>query len=153
MKYLLIGLISVLFISGCATLVKEDTKWFDTEEEAISNGLKEAGLDKDDILGAVTRDKQKFIFFKNEAAIGLAHLAKVNNRFSWVKESPYTVIGQSNRVKWDTKTYSGEKFWVIAGTIKDQSPVIETNNGNIVPEINKKENIYFTIVKEEEIIK
>ncbi|MGM0923038.1 MAG: hypothetical protein ACQEWW_17800 [Bacillota bacterium] len=147
MKRLMALSLFILLLSGCNTTENDKLKWFESEEEAITNGIIEESIKETDILGKVKRDGEVFVFFKQGSAINLANIAKKDTRYAWYRSNAYTEIGKSLRVEWDTITYSGKKFWVVVGSKKDDEGLNNAKEGSVLPETNNELGIYYTVVR------
>lgn len=147
MKRLLALSLFILLLSGCNTSENDKLKWFESEEEAINYGIIEESLNETDILGKIIRDGEVFVFFKQGSAINLANIAKKDTRYAWYRANAYTEINKSHRVEWDTITYSGKKFWVVAGSKKDDEGLNNAIEGSVLPETNNELGIYYTVVR------
>lgn len=140
--------IGLALLTGCTASSDNGLTWFESKESAISFGLKEEGLSKEDILGEITTSGEQFIFYKVDNAVGLANIGIKDGQYAWYSGNAHTEVDESSRVEWDTKTYSGKKFWVIAGTTDDDNILVKTSGGTIVPEISNDLGIYYTVVKQ-----
>lgn len=158
MKVILTLVMSIFVLIGCSALAKSDDndlKWFKTEEEAISHGIKEEKIKKEDIIGEVNEDEEKFIFYKKQLkeglGVGVSSISEKDGQFAWYDTDQDVLIKNEiikkyfSQISWDTETQSGKNFTVYTGISKNQNPLIETNKGEISPVVDKKTGIYFYI--------
>lgn len=155
---MIIALLFVL-VSGCSMFTNGDgkLKWFDTQEEAINNGLKEERILKSDILGQLKSNGEVFVFYTTDvpegSAVGVASISRNNGKFAWYRPNASVLVkydktdkNKAPNLSFDIKTRSEKKFKGYLGMTKLKSFTLETDNGEVItPKINKKSQIYFYI--------
>jgi len=145
----------VLIITGCSNVNDNKLKWFKTQDEAINQGIREGDLNnKENIIGKIKENGETFVFYKLEEekkdiVVGMANLAKQDGKYAWYRENANIGIKSGNNpstpVSWDTETRSGKKFTAYTGTAEAENISIETETGEVTPQINKKFGIYYYI--------
>lgn len=158
MKIILALLMAVFVIAGCSALANDevkDLKWFKSDQEAISYGIKEEEIKKEDVIGEIKEGGETFIFYKKKLedglGIGLSSISKKDSQYAWYSPDQDVLIknnsieNYTSEISWVTKTQSGKKYIAYTGLSKDQNLSIETHKGKVTPKTDKNSGIYFYI--------
>ncbi|WP_374717424.1 hypothetical protein [Neobacillus sp.] len=149
MKRLVVLLAVVLSIVGCTTFTHNDLQWFKSKQEAIDHGIKEEGIEKQDVFGEIEDSGETFIFYKKELeeglSVGVSSISKKDSKYAWYDSDQDYYIENVNGVSWETKTQSGKSFTIYAGLSNGKNRTINTPNGPISPNIDKETGIYYYV--------
>lgn len=125
MRKVFIGSFVLLFILvGCNQ--KEDSRWYDTKEQAIEAGFKQEGIDESAILSIEEYEGETIVFLENDGAFGLANLNESKKGYSWSRQEPYADFDVEGDLPYTTntldfKTQEGTKGSVLYGKVFDSS--------------------------------
>ncbi|WP_273854024.1 hypothetical protein [Guptibacillus spartinae] len=145
MKHAIITLLLIFSLIGCssATDGNEESKSFETRQDAIEYGLELEDIEKDDILDTMSLEDQEIVLFQfseqEGEGITLAELTKQDGEFQWkrsiqrvVLKSEDPSIGNLN-VETTFEMSSGKEYALYLGVADEEGMTIETDIGEVTP--------------------
>ncbi|WP_257006606.1 hypothetical protein [Bacillus licheniformis] len=80
----------LIWLAGCASAqeAEEQTKWVNSEQKAIENGIRYESITKDDIIDKIDLNGEQVVVFRfgdsEGEGIGLAHIKREKRQLSMV---------------------------------------------------------------------
>lgn len=136
-----------LVLSGCNNPKSEEARWFDSENDAIQNGLEEEGLNKGNIISKYDVDGELFLIYKkeenNQLLVGLSNIANKDNKYRWYRNDSYVNVKNDANVNLITQGLSENEFIFYTGMTEEKTVTLETDLGNINPYVDQDTGIYY----------
>ena len=148
MKKLFILLMVLLIVSGCSTAAMDNLQWFQTVDEAIEYGLQEENIKQQDLIGEITENGERFIFYKIKTedglGLGVANIIEKNGQFAWFRSDPHIIVNGS-QVSWESEIPSKKRFIIYTGILENEDMSIETEKGMVKPYIDSTNKIFYYV--------
>ncbi|MBB4826358.1 hypothetical protein HNO89_003617 [Sporosarcina luteola] len=153
MKRLLVFILFLgAILSGCNKAEHNERKWFDSQDEAIQNGLKVEGISQDDIISSYDLNGELFIVFKKEIdgklVVGVSNIANKDDQYIWYRNGAYLHAQKDITAYLSTKSFFGNEFVFYSG-MTDQDSIRIGKFDSITPFIDKKTGIYYFLSSKE----
>ncbi|MEC1261007.1 hypothetical protein P9D34_11175 [Bacillus swezeyi] len=161
MKQLKVLFFSLLLLTGCS-MAKENNKedkWFNSEQEAIEDGIKYENITKNDILDKINLNGKKVIVFRFSESDGkgicIAYINHKNNKYQWYRDLNYVILKSDNpnignlNASTEFKTPKGESYKLYIGVADKSNFKLKTDIGHkVTPNIDEKTGMYYYIMSE-----
>lgn len=139
-----------LVLSGCNNSKSEEVKWFDSESNAIQNGLKKEGISEEDIISNYDINGELFLIYKKEdndqLLVGLANIANKDDKYRWYRNDSYVNVKKNTNISLITKDLSGNEFTFYTGIAEEKEITVKTNLGDINPFVDENTGIYYFLI-------
>ncbi|MGD6943945.1 hypothetical protein ACQCT6_18170 [Cytobacillus gottheilii] len=145
-------LLIIVILSGCSASAQQNIKWFDSETDAIEYGIKQEGIEKEDIVEKITIKEDKFVVYKFNSpdgeGVAIANINNKDNQFAWDRTTPNLIVkseGGTLKSHTDVKGASGEKYIFYTGAFdNEEEKTIDTDKEkNISPKVINDSNLYY----------
>lgn len=112
----------LLLLAGCS---EETLEWYETEEKAVDEGLKQEGSEAH-LLSVEQVKGESIVFFETNDTLAVASIAKSNKGYSWYRSNAYVVFEGNtdySTMGFVVATRSGLKIPVMVGKVFDTNIV------------------------------
>lgn len=138
------------FITSLVGCTEDNSKWYNTKDEAIKYGLEQEGSNAI-LLSVEEYSGETIVFFEQSKALGVASVTESNKGFSWYREQPFSGFdGDSpySTMGINIETKQGTNISIIAGKAFDESikqiKILGDGNEKEVP-ITENSRLFYAI--------
>ncbi|WP_096154128.1 MULTISPECIES: hypothetical protein [Bacillus] len=121
MKKLFLLFFSITLLVGCT---QDNTKWYNTKEDAIKNGLEEESSNAI-LLSVEEYSGETIVFFELKEALGVASIIESKKGFSWYRGQPFIGFDDDgstfSTMGFNIETHQGTNISIVAGKAYDES--------------------------------
>ncbi|MCY7774172.1 hypothetical protein MOE82_16370 [Bacillus licheniformis] len=151
----------LIWLAGCASAqeAEEQTKWVNSEQKVIENGIRYESITKDDIIDKIDLNGEQVVVFRfgdsEGEGIGLAHIKRENGNYQWYRDLNYAIV-KSDHPKTENAeasapftTPKGRKYTLYTGDADRLNGTFETDDGlHLEPVVDQKTGMYYQIVQD-----
>ena len=121
LKILLLGVFVLFILTAC-----NQTDWYDTRDEAIENGLQEAGVGASSAVSVEEYGGETIVLYAHENSLGVVSITESEKGYGWYKSAPnhsFEVTGDLAYTtgSFEMETESGVQVPILYGEIFDSS--------------------------------
>ncbi|WP_195259022.1 hypothetical protein [Bacillus paralicheniformis] len=161
MKKRTVLLFLAILVAGCASAQENDeqTKWVNSEQEAIEDGIRYENITKDDIIDKIDLNGEQVVVFRfgdsEGEGICLAHIKRENGKYQWYRDLNYAIV-KSDHPKTESAeasspftTPKGSKYTLYTGDAARLNGTFETDDGlHLEAVVDQKTGMYNQIVRD-----
>lgn len=151
----------LIWLAGCASAQEADqqTKWVNSEQGAIGDGIRYENITKDDILDKIDLNGEKVVVFRfgdsEGEGICLAHIKRENGKYQWYRDLSYVIVKSDHPETESAEasslftTPNGRKYTLYTGDAARLNGTFETDDGlHLEPVVDQKTGMYYQIVQD-----